>query len=106
MTESTRPCEPTQRVASCVASLALSLPTLVTKPEREFRQRMPRSVFLTPCLNYAIPMKAADAPKCAVRARVGIPVKVNNDSGGSRTAFRSEGEQQSERSDAGMVIVE
>ena len=38
--------------------------------------------------------------------RLGIPVKVNIDSGGSRTAFRSEGEQQSERSDAGMVIVE
>jgi hypothetical protein len=40
------------------------------------------------------------------RGIVGIPLKVNIDSGGSRTAFRSEGEQQSERSDAGMVIVE
>ena len=38
------------------------------------------------------------------RVAVGIPVKVNIVSGGSRTAFRSEGEQQSERSDAGMVI--
>jgi hypothetical protein len=40
------------------------------------------------------------------RVAVGIPVKVNIVSGGSRTAFRSEGEQQSERSDAGMVILE
>jgi hypothetical protein len=37
---------------------------------------------------------------------LGIPVKANAVPEGSRTAFRSEGEQQSERSDAGMVIVE
>jgi hypothetical protein len=37
---------------------------------------------------------------------LGIPVKANAIPEGSRTAFRSEGEQQSERSDAGMVIVE
>ncbi len=37
---------------------------------------------------------------------VGIPVKVNVIPEGRRTAFRSEGEQQSERSDAGTVIVE
>ena len=37
---------------------------------------------------------------------MGIPVKVNVDSvEGSRTAFRSQGEQQSERSDAGVKIV-
>jgi hypothetical protein len=33
-------------------------------------------------------------------------VKVNTVPEGSRTAFRSEGEQQSERSDAGVMIVE
>jgi hypothetical protein len=37
---------------------------------------------------------------------VGIPVKVNADSGASRTAFQSEGEQPSERSDAGVMIVQ
>jgi hypothetical protein len=37
---------------------------------------------------------------------VGIPVKANMIPEGRRTAFRSEGEQQSERSDADMVIVE
>jgi hypothetical protein len=42
---------------------------------------------------------------CA-EALLGIPVKVNAVPEGFRTAFRSEGEQQSERSDAGMVIVE
>jgi hypothetical protein len=36
---------------------------------------------------------------------VGIPVKVTSIPEGSRTAFRSEGEQQSERSDADTVIV-
>jgi hypothetical protein len=36
---------------------------------------------------------------------VGIPVKLNRIPEGSRTAFRSEGEQQSERSDAGVMIV-
>jgi hypothetical protein len=37
--------------------------------------------------------------------RLGIPVKVNAVPEGFRTAFQSEGEQQSERSEAGMVIV-
>jgi hypothetical protein len=37
---------------------------------------------------------------------LGIPVKANMIPEGRRTPFRSEGEQQSERSDAGMVIVE
>jgi hypothetical protein len=36
---------------------------------------------------------------------VGIPVKLNRIPEGSRTAFRSEGEQQSERSDASVMIV-
>src|SRR5579872_1355513 len=36
---------------------------------------------------------------------MGIPVKVNMIPEGSRTVFRNEGEQQSERSDAGVVIV-
>jgi hypothetical protein len=36
---------------------------------------------------------------------MGIPVKVNMIPEGSRTAFRREDEQQSERSDAGVVIV-
>ena len=37
---------------------------------------------------------------------MGIPVQANMIPEGRRTAFRSEGEQQSERSDAGTVIVE
>jgi hypothetical protein len=37
---------------------------------------------------------------------MGIPVKVNMIPEGRRTPFRNEGEQQSERSDAGTVIVE
>jgi hypothetical protein len=36
---------------------------------------------------------------------LGIPVKLNRIPDGNRTAFRSEGEQQSERSDAGVMIV-
>ena len=36
---------------------------------------------------------------------LGIPVKVNTVPEGRRTVFRSEGEQQSERSDAGVMIV-
>jgi hypothetical protein len=37
---------------------------------------------------------------------MGIPVKVNVVREGSRTAFRREDEQQSERSDAGRMIVQ
>jgi hypothetical protein len=37
---------------------------------------------------------------------VGIPVKVNAIPEGRRTAFRSQDEQQSERSDAGEMIVQ
>jgi hypothetical protein len=37
---------------------------------------------------------------------VGIPVKVNAVSGGKPNGVPEQGEQQSERSDAGMVIVE
>jgi hypothetical protein len=37
---------------------------------------------------------------------VRIPMKVNADSEGNANAFRAEGEQLSERSDAGSLIVE
>jgi hypothetical protein len=37
---------------------------------------------------------------------LGIPEKVNTIPEGRRTGFRSEGEQQSERSDAGEMIVQ
>jgi len=41
----------------------------------------------------------------ADHATLGIPVKLNRIPEGSRTALRSEREQQSERSDAGVMIV-
>jgi hypothetical protein len=37
---------------------------------------------------------------------VGIPVKLNVDSGRKPNGISEEGEQQSERSDAGLMIVE
>ena len=41
-----------------------------------------------------------------VAARVRIPAKANSIPEGSRTGFRAEGEHQSERSDAGFLIVQ
>ncbi len=43
---------------------------------------------------------------CETPGVVGIPVKANMIPEGRRTTFRREGEQRSERSDAGKQIVE
>ena len=51
------------------------------------------------------PTKDVTLSRSRLRNEMGIPVKVNMIPEGSRTAFRSEDEQQSERSDAGVLIV-
>jgi hypothetical protein len=49
---------------------------------------------------------AIGVPTASSHDLLGIPVKVNAIPEGSRTAFRSQDEQQSERSDAGDMIVQ
>jgi integrase len=47
---------------------------------------------------------ATDDAEGAFGRSLGIPPKANTDSGGTRTAFRAEGERFSERSDAGWFL--
>ena len=66
---------------------------------------MPLTMFESISTNSANPVRF----RCWIRGyamNVGIPEKMNKIPEGRRTAFRSEGEQQSERSDAGEMIVQ
>jgi hypothetical protein len=72
----------------------------------EVTERPPTPVWLpatAPCTAAGHPTPWENFRGCR---RLGIPVKLNVDSGRKPNGIPEEGEQQSERSDAGLMIVE
>jgi hypothetical protein len=65
----------------------------------------PSSVAVTTSAPRAVSMTVNSVPQGAALSVVGIPVKANANSGGKPNGIPLEGEQQSERSDAGTLIV-